>query len=578
MLKNTYPQLPILNTLRDYSRSFFRLDLIAGATVAAIAIPQAMAYAQLAGAPVAMGLYATFIGMLLFAIFSTTKHVVVGPDAAMAALTGATLIPLANDDPSHYTALVALLAILIGLACLIAVATKLSFLSEFLSRPILLGYMTGLGLAVIASQAPKLFGLPALAKSNFFSSIFNILSNIIHVHPATFLLSVSLGFACFLMIHYLPKIPVSLVVLLACIFLSWLLDFKGAGIDVVGTIPSGLPLPHFPDVSFFDVQNLFIPAFAIMMVSYANTITTARSFAAKNNDHINSAQELTALGVSSIGTGLFGGIPIAASGVRTAVNEQNNAVSQVSQLIAAVVVGLALLFLTPILKYLPQPALAVIIIIAVLKLFNISELRSIWHAWHAEALLAIATVVGVTVLGIFQGLLLAILLAVVNLVRKSAFPTDAVLGVAADGSIRDKKRPPKTESIPGIIMYRFDAPLYFGNSEYFRQRVLNLVNANDEIRWFLWDAETITSIDSTAGAMLLGLIREMKDRKITFCISRLKGPVRSTINRTTRLSNAFKSIPHYPSMGKALAAFEQESAHIDKATKLVKQSKLLEKP
>jgi sulfate permease, SulP family len=578
MLKNTYPHLPILNTLRDYSRSFFRLDLFAGATVAAIAIPQAMAYAQLAGAPVAMGLYATFIGMLLFAIFSTTKHVVVGPDAAMAALTGATLIPLANGDPSHYIALVALLAILIGLACLIAVVAKLSFLSEFLSRPILLGYMTGLGLAVIASQAPKLFGLAALAKSNFFSSIFNILSNIIHVHPATLLLSVSLGFACFLMIRFLPKVPVSLVVLLSCIFLSWLLNFKGLGIAVVGTIPSGLPIPRLPDVSFFDVQNLFIPAFAIMMVSYANTITTARSFAAKNNDHINSAQELTALGISSIGTGLFGGIPIAASGVRTAVNEQNKAASQVSQLIAAGVVGLALLFFTPILKYLPQPALAVIIILAVLKLFNIRELQSIWHAWRAEALLAIATVLGVTILGIFQGLLLAILLAVVNLVRKSAFPTDAVLGVAADGSIRDKKRPPKTESIPGIIMYRFDAPLYFGNSEYFRQRVLNLVDATDDIRWFLWDAETITSIDSTAGAMLLGLIREMKDRKIIFCISRLKGPVRSTINRTNRLSNAFKSIPHYPSMGKALAAFEQESAHIDKATKLVKQSRLLEKP
>ncbi len=578
MLKKTYPHIPILNTLRDYSRSFFRLDLIAGVTVAAIAIPQAMAYAQLAGAPVAMGLYATFIGMLLFAIFSTTKHVVVGPDAAMAALTGATLIPFANGNPSHYVALVALLAVLIGLACLIAVAAKLSFLSEFLSRPILLGYMTGLGLAVIASQAPKLFGLPALAKSNFFSSIFNIFSNIIHVHPATFLLSISLGFACYLMIRYLPKVPVSLVVLLTCIFLSWLLNFKGLGIAVVGTIPSGLPLPRLPDVSFFDVQNLFIPAFAIMMVSYANTITTARSFAAKNNDHIDSAQELTALGISSIGTGLFGGIPIAASGVRTAVNEQNNAVSQVSQLIAAAVVGLALLFLAPILKYLPQPALAAIIIIAVLKLFNISELQSIWHAWHAEALLAIATVVGVTILGIFQGLLLAILLAVVNLVRKSAFPTDAVLGVAADGSIRDKKRPPKTQSIPGIVMYRFDAPLYFGNAEYFRQRVLNLVETSDDIRWFLWDAETITSIDSTAGAMLLGLIREMKDRKITFCVSRLKGPVRSTINRTNRLSNAFKSIPHYPSMGKALAAFEQESERINKATKLVKQSRLLEKP
>ena len=297
-----------------------------------------------------------------------------------------------------------------------------------------------------------------------------------------------------------------------------------------------------------------------MMVSYANTIATARSFAAKKNDHVDSSQELTALGLSSIGTGLSGGIPIAASGARTAVNEQNKAVSQVSQLIAAVVVGLTLLLLTPVLKYLPLCALAVIIIVAVARLFDIRELKSIWHAWRSEAVLAIVTVLGVTLLGIFQGLLLAIFLAIANLIRKSVFPTDAVMGRTSDGSIRDSKRPPKTTPIPGIIIYRFDAPLYFGNADYFRKRVLQLIDETDDVRWFLWDAETITALDSTAGAMLLGLIQELKARKITLCVCRLKGPIRSIINKTNRLSKAFKTIQHYPSMGDALEAFNIETA------------------
>ncbi len=577
MLKKLSFTIPIVETLKSYQRSWLRFDLLAGVTVAAVAIPQSMAYAQLAGAPIAMGLYAAFAAMILYALFSTTKHVIVGPDAAMAALTGATLIPLASGGSGQYLALVALMSILVGIASLIAVAAKLNFLSEFISRPILLGYMAGLALAVIASQAPKLFGIPVLPKSNFFSSILHIITSLGGAHVQTVLFSIALGVSAYLLFRYFPKLPASILILITSIVLSYLFDFQSNGIAIVGAIPSGLPIPSIPQVSWFDVQNLFVPAFAIMMVSYANTITTARSFAAKKNDQIDSSQELTALGIASIGSGLSGGIPVAASGARTALNEQNKAVSQVSQLIAALFIALALLFFTPVLKYLPQPALAVIIIMAVLTLFNITELRSIWHAWQPEAVLAIITVLGVTFLGIFQGLLVAILLAIVNLIRTSAFPTDAVLGVAEDGSIRDKKRPPKTEPVPGIIMYRFDAPLYFGNANFFRQRVIELLDENPAARWFLWDAETITSLDSTGAQMLLGLMQELKARKITFCIARMKGPIRSTINKTNRLSNAFKSVPHYPSMGKALTAFEEESGRNTRVAKLVKKSKILRK-
>lgn len=471
MVENAKVNITIVSVLKNYKIKFFRYDAIAGITVAAIAIPQAMAYSQLAGAPITMGLYATFIAMILYAVFTSTKQVIVGPDAAVAALTAATLLPLANNNPAHYAALVAILALLIGVASLVAVATKLSFLGDFLSRPILLGYMAGLALAVIASQAPKLLGLPGLVGGSFFSNVFYSLTNLFNANGATLLLSIVLGGASIILRKFTPKIPASLVVLAFSILLSWFFDFQNNGISVIGAIPSGLPIPSLPKVSFFDIQQLVIPAFAIMMVSYANTITTARSFAAKRKDQVDSAQELTSLGIAGIGTGLFGGIPIAASGVRTAVNEESKAISQVSQIIGAVMVGFALLFLTPVLQYLPQAALAVIIIMAVIKLFNLDELRSIWHAWRSEAALAIITVAGVALLGIFQGLLLAILLAIVNLIRTSAFPTDAVLGIAEDGSIRDKSRPPKTEPKQGIIMYRFDAPLHFGNANYFRQRL-----------------------------------------------------------------------------------------------------------
>ena len=491
--------------------------------------------------------------------------------------SGATIIPLAGNNPSHYAALVALLAILVGFASLVAVIAKLSFLSEFLSRPILLGYMAGLALAVIASQAPKLFGIEPLAKSNFFTGSVNILANLNSVHLYSLLLSVILGIASYLILRYSPKLPVSIIILFGVTLLSYIFDFEGLGIEIVGTLPSGLPIPSIPEVSLFDIQQLIVPAFAIMAVSYTNTITTARSFAAKKNDQIDSNQELTALGMSSIAAGLSGGLPVSASGVRTAVNEQTGAFSQVSQLIAAAMVGVALVFFMPMLNYLPLPALAVIIIIAVTKLFDLVELKSIWHAWRSEAVLAIVTVLGVTLLGIFQGLLLAIFLAIATLVRKSVFPTDAVLGRTEKGSIRDANRPPETSPIPGIIMYRFDAPLHFGNANYFRQRVLQLIDETKGTRWFLWNAETTTMIDSTAGAMLLALIQELKNDNITFCVARMKGPVRSTINRTNRLRVAFESIPTYPNISKTLAEFDRETDRIMRAEKLVKKAKIVSK-
>lgn len=553
-----YLKLPILETLRTYTRAMLRNDVIAGVAVAGVCIPQAMAYSRLAGAPITAGLYAALVAMVLYAVFTTSRQVIVGPDAAMSALTGAALLPLVGGDPSRYTSLVTLLAILIGISCIIAVVGNLSFISEFLSRPILLGYMAGLALAVIASQLPYLFGVSSTPRSNFFTSVWHVLTELGNIHVPTLVFSLVLGVIAYYANKKSFKLPVSIVILGVGLLASIVLNFDGRGIAMVGDIPKGLPLPSAPSLRFSDVQALIIPALAIMMVAYANTIAVSRSFPLKGVRPVDPSQEFAALGISNIFAGVFQGLPVSASGARTAVNSQSKANSQLSQIFGAIVIGLALLFLTPVLKYIPLSALAVILTAAIIKLLDYSEFRSIWHAWRSEAALVIITTLGVTILGIFQGLLLAVLLAIGNLIRLSAFPSDAVLGVAEDGSIRDKSRPPKTELIPGIIMYRFDAPLYFGNASQFRDRVIELVEDEPEAKWFLWDAETITSIDSTAGAMLLSLIRELKSRDITFCIARLKGPIRSTINKTHRLNHVFQTTPHFPSMGQALEAFEAE--------------------
>lgn len=553
--------LPILATVRGYKKAWLRPDLIAGLTVAAVAIPQAMAYAQLAGAPLIAGLYAALIGMLIFALFSSSRLMIVGPDATMAALVGAIVIPLAGGNMAIASGTIAILGFLIGIGCIIAVFLRLGFIAEFLSRPILLGYMGGLALAVIASQLPKLFGLTSPLHTNFFGTIVYVFHNLAYADVLVIAFSLALVILSIILQMTLKRIPASLVILVGSIVVSAAFNLSSYGIATVGSIPTGLPLPDIPALKLYEVQNLIVPAIAIMFVAYANTVATARAFAAKKNETIKTEQEFFGLGVANVASSVFGGIPVSGSGSRTAVNHDNHAKTQVSQLFGGAIIAAALLFLAPTLQYLPQCALAVIIIMAVARLFDYKELKSIWHAWRSEAILAIVTLLGVTVLGVMQGLLLAVLLAVANLIRKSAFPNDAVLGKAADGSLRDRSRPPKTQPIPGIIMYRFDAPLYFANANYFRERVLSLIDESEEpVRWFLWDAETITSIDSTAGLMLLGLIRELKHRHITFAVARLKGPIRSVVHHTHRLNKALQESPHYASMGDALEAFKTEQA------------------
>lgn len=549
---------PIFHTIKTYQKVFLRRDIVAGLTVAAVAIPQAMAYAQLAGVNLTAGLYAAMVAMLAFAVISASRYVIMGPDAAMAALAGSAVLPLAAGDQNKAIALVAVLSIFIGIASVGAVFARVSFLADFLSRPILLGYMAGLAVVVIASQLPKLFGISAPPSSNILGVLGTVLGNVSDINWYTFFIAVCTLFIGFVFTKWFKKFPVSLLLLVVGTFISWLFAFSTYDVAVVGILPSGLPVPNIPAISPVDLQNLVIPAIAMMLIAYANTIATARTFAQKKRTRVNPDQELMGLGVSNIASGIWGGLPVSGSGVRTAVNYQAGAKTQIAQIFAAVTIGLVLVLFSSSLQYLPLAVLGVIIIIAVLPLFNYKELKSIWYAWRSEAVLAVITMIGVAILGVYQGLLLALFLAILNIIRKSAFPNDAVLGLTASGSVRDMHRPPKTHEIPGLKIYRFDAPLYFGNANQFRRRVLQLIRESDAtVKWFLWDAETITGFDSTSGQMLLELIKELKARNITFAISRMKGSIRTIVHHTDQLDRALQRSPHFVSMGEAIAAFEQ---------------------
>lgn len=551
--------LPLHMVLQTYRRVYLRRDIIAGATVAAVAVPQAMAYAQLAGVNLTAGLYAAMVAMVVFALVSSSRFVIMGPDAAMAALAGAAVIPLAAGDANKAIALVAVLSIFIGLVSIVSVFARIGFVAEFLSRPILLGYMAGLALVVIATQLPKVFGIDTPINTNFLGSVVYLLTNITETNIATLVLGVVTLICALLLMKGFPKLPVSLLILGVGTFCSWVFDFAGSGIATVGNIPTGLPVPDLPSIELYDLQNLIVPAIAMMLIAYANTIATARTFATKKKERVSSDQEFLGLGLSNIASGLYGGIPVSASGVRTAVNFTSHAKTQVAQLFGAVFIGVVLVLLAPTLQYLPTAMLAVIIILAVSPLFDIMELKSIWHAWRSEAVLAVVTMVGVATLGIYQGLLLAVMLAVLNMLRKSAFPNDAVLGIADDGSVRDMSRPPKTHELPGLKMYRFDAPLYFGNATYFRHRVLQLIDeSKDPVKWFLWDAETITAIDSTSGQMLVGLIAELRAQGVVFAVARMKGSIRTIVHHTHKLNAALQHSPHYASIGDAIEAYRQE--------------------
>lgn len=539
----------------SWRRDDLPTDLLAGLTVAAIAIPQSMAYTTLAGVPVSVGLYTALVSMIVYALYTSSRRVIVGPDTAMSIMAGVAIAPFVVGKPELAGFYVMVLAGIVGVLHIIGSQLKLYYIAEFLSRPILLGYLVGVALVIMSDQIPKMLGL-SVGGENVWYNLLGIVRGWELINPATVLLSLGLIVVGLVLRKLAPKIPTAIVLLVLATVASAVLDFSQFNIATVGNVPAGLPKRVVPSVNWDTIKELLLPAVAIALVSYADTIATARSFAAKAREDVSSEVELTSLGLANLAMVPVGGMPVSASGSRTVVNDSMGARSQFAQIYGALVIALVLVLFSSYLRYIPKAALAVIIVLSAYKLFDFDELDAIWRGWRSEAALAIVTALGVSILGILQGIGLAIALAVLDLIRRSAFPHDAILGVSEDGmTFRDSSRPPKTYDTPGLIIYRFDAPLFFGNANYFHDRVKKLVSKSYEpVRWFLLDAEAISSIDSTGAKMLKSLLFELEEMGIVFATARVKGPIRDTL-RKTGLGARLENRPRFASIGKAYEAY-----------------------
>ena len=550
---------PGLATLVHYPKSYLRSDVLAGLTVGAVAVPASLAMAELAGVPVVFGLYGTLLPLAVYGLLGSSRQLVIGPDSTLAALTAVTIAPLAvvggEADPARYVALTAALALTMGLLLFAAGVLRLGFVADFFGKPVLLGYINGVALIVIASQLGKLFGI-TVDVDEFIPILREVVSDLGDANGPTVLLSAVLLAVAVAVKRFLPVVPPSLVVLALGLAVAALMDLEARDIAVVGEVEGGLPSLGLPDVAVRDFVDLLLPAAAFSLVAFADLIGTVRTFAKKHGYEVDPNRELTALGSANVVGGLTGAFPVSSSNSRSAVNDAVGAKSQGAVIVAAVLVAIFLLFAMPLIEPLPKAALGVIIVIAAAGLINV---RSIWRLRHvrpAETGLALVAFGGVLVFGVVGGVAVAIALSIGVFLYRSARPHDAVLGRVEDvDGYHDIERWPGAEVVPGLLVYRFDAPPFFVNAEYLRARALALVDAAEGLRWLVLNAEAWTYLDATAIDTLRQLRADLEKRGITLCFARLKGRQRE-IFAETGLTAEIGPERFFPTVRAAVAAFE----------------------
>ena len=528
----------------------------------AVAVPSSLAMAELAGVPVVYGLYGTFLPLAVYALLGTSRQHVIGPESTLAAMTAVTVAPMAmvggETDPALYAALAATLALAMGLLLFVAGALRLGFVADFFGKPVLLGYINGVALIVISSQLGKLLGV-SIDADDFFAIVWEVLSDLGDANGPTVLLSAGLLAAAIVIRRTLPILPPSLVVLALGLVVAALVDLEDHGIAVVGEVEGGLPSFALPGVGANDFIDLLLPAAAFSLVAFADVTATVRTFAQKHGYEVDANRELTAIGGANLVGGLTGAFPISSSNSRSAVNDSAGAKSQAAVLVAAAVVGLFLLFAMPLIEPLPTAALGVIIVMAAAGLINIDSIWRLRRVRPAEVALALVAFGGVLVFGVVGGVAVAIALSIGVFLYRSARPHDAVLGRIDDvDGYRDIERWEGAETVPGLLVYRFDAPPFFVNAEYLRQRVLELVAASEDVRWLVLNAEAWTYLDATAIDVLVQLHGELEERGVALVFARLKGRQREIFEETD-LTTRIGPDRFFPTVRAAVAAFE--SAH-----------------
>ena len=526
--------LPGLYTLRHYQRSWLFSDLFAGLVITAVLVPVGMAYAQAGGLPAIYGLYATIIPLLVYALFGPSRILVLGPDSSLAPMIAAVILPLAAGDPNRAVALGGVLAILTGLFGVAAGFLRLGFITDLLSKPIRYGYINGIALTVLVSQLPKLFGFSVSGEAlldRSYGFVTGLLDGRLN-WAALFI-----GGGVLVMIFWLrrwPRLPGVLAAVGAATLIVELFGLAdAAGLSVVGVLPRGLPAFEVPVFSIDDLTELTLAALAIAVVSIADTSVLSRVYSAKNNEYVDPNQEMIGLGLSNIAAGFFMGFPISSSASRTPVAESSGARTQMTGVVGALAVALLLVVAPGLMRSLPTTALAAVVIASAVRMFHFSDLPRLYRIQRWEFWLSMAAFAGVAVIGPVPGMLIAIGIALAEYIWDGWRPHYAVLG-RVDGikGYHDIKRYPHARLIPGLVIFRWDAPLFFANAEYFHQAVLDAIGASPTpVQWLVVMAEPVTSIDVTSVDVLMELDATLHAAGIELCFAEMKDPVKDKLKR-----------------------------------------------
>ena len=525
--------IPVAGEMPGYRPGTARSDLIAGVTVSALALPAAMAYAEVAGLSPVHGLYALLLPALAYALFGSSRQLIIGPEGSISALVAAAVLPLAavGSDAAAETA--AMLALLVGACFLVARLLRMGWIADYFSRPVLIGYIHGVAVVLIIGQLGKVLGLSVEAR-NPLAQLAEVVREVGDAQALTIAVGAVALASLLAMRRFVPLLPAALMVVSVSIFASWAFDFSGRDVAILGTIPAGLPSFDLPSVSATDMLVLVPSAVGIFLVSFADGILTARSFAGKHDQNVQADQELVAFGAANIAAGLTQGFSIGASGSRTAVNDSMGARTQVSGLVAAAAVALVLLFLTEPMQYLPKTVLGAVIIAAALGLIDRGAWRAIASVGRVEVMIAAVTMAGVVVFGVLEALIVAVALSVLDTVRRSAQPHDAVLGWSERlGRFANVELHPSAIVTPGVVVYRLDDRLFFANARYVKARVREAVRgAPQRVHWLVFDAEAMAHVDATGLEALQDIERALARDGVTLLLARMKGALEARLTGT----------------------------------------------
>lgn len=560
-----YRAIPGVRAVSAYRRSWLVNDLVAGVVLSTLLVPQGMAYAELAGLPPITGLYTSIACLLGYAVFGPSRILVLGPDSSLGPMIAAAVVPLAaaGQDSARAVALASVLAIMVAVLMILGGATHLGFIANLLSKPTMIGYMNGLALTILVGQLPKLFGFKVSAQG-LVSEISGFVKGLAHGEAVGAAAAVGIAGVVLVlaMQRWLPKAPAILIMVLLSIAATSVFDLAAHGVSLVGVLPRGFPPPTIPHVRWSDLGPLAGAAAGIALVSLADTISTATAFAARTGQEVSGDKEMFGIGAANLAAGFLQGFPVSTSGSRTAVAERSGARSQLTGVVGAALITVMIVAIPGLLRNLPQPALAAVVICASLSLADVPGTIRLWHQRRTEFVLSLAAFLGVALLGVLPGIAIAVLLSILNVFRHAWQPYETELGrVQGLHGYRDVNADPTVQRLPGLVIYRFAAPLFFANAVTFRDHVTRMARSEPAPLWLLVAAESVTDVDVTAADMLGDLNEELDARGVRLVFAELEEPVRRKIERY-ELSHPLAADRFFPSVNSAVDAFRDQTGAV----------------